>query len=96
MRIKMVRATNKTNVADTLRAMWIRFEGLATEKIQTVNKTVNREMRIASLMQEREKLLRALGEKVYARDKDNKSNEPCLTRLTQIDKDLLSLQNNTR
>ena len=74
-----------------LKAAWSVFTRLAAERIHAANKAVNREMRIASLMHEKERLFAALGKEVYSQGKST-TETPYMRRLHQIDKDLSMLQ----
>jgi hypothetical protein len=80
------------SVTDMLSAMFGRIGDIATEKAKGANQAISREMRIATLSQERRKLMYALGEKVYERIK-GESDEPYIRRLEQIDQDIEALKN---
>ena len=86
------KTNNDMSVTDMLSAMFNRIGDVASEKAKTANHAINREMRIASLSQERRKLMYALGEKVYERIK-GESDEPYIRRLEQIDEDIAALKN---
>jgi len=81
-----------SNLAAQATAAYARAKEVATEKATQASKNVNRELRIASLTQERKKLIYALGEQVYARIK-GETNEPYAVRLEAIDKELQALGN---
>lgn len=80
-------------ITEQLSAFYKRAKNIASNKVSQTADTINREIRIAALSQERKKLIIALGEKTYSRIK-GKTDEPYAVRLETIDHELATLTNN--
>lgn len=79
---------NTYNTAvDVVVGLFGRLKETATKNIQKTDKVINREIHIASLSQERKRLIYALGEKTYARIK-GETDEPFARRIEAIDTEL--------
>lgn len=87
----MATESNNVNITGIISAIANRISTVATEKVQSANTAINRELQIASLTQEKKKLLYELGAKIYERVKGETEEQP-IPRLEQIDRELEKLQ----
>lgn len=89
--METVKSSSFSDWADQATAAYTRAKEIATEKAELASRTINREMRIASLTQERKRLIYALGEQVYSRVR-GETNEPYVVQIERIDKEIDALK----
>ena len=80
-------------ITEQAMAAYGRAKSVVTQKTEEASKTVQREMRIANLSQEKKKLFYALGQEVYQRVK-GETNDPYVARLEEIDREIKKLSRN--